>query len=245
MRKLCYSHIIPEFCYAATYRGPHGQAAKVAFSPTGVGHTSKVQQGDREYLLCRTCEGIVNRYETTFNEQWYGATGLPEHVTGKWVSVSEIDSRAFRLFHLSILLRASVAKRCFTYVSLGKHYEEALRCFVREGVAPPDSHYPLCGFVLVDNGGRVMHEIVFGAVPKIDRANRTRAYVFAYAGCEWWFIVTDHPTPAEIKISTLLSPHGIRLGVKRFHESETRDRFLKQVRVSIRNEPDQWKGLKC
>ena len=69
------------------------------------------RKGLRERLLCDECEGRLSRYETYFAGVWYGESGLPAVIPEEATAVakSDLDSVLFKLFHLSILWRASVA----------------------------------------------------------------------------------------------------------------------------------------
>ena len=54
-RKLCLSHIVPEFCFKPLYDPKY-----VLIRQTADGRSSKLQKGLRERLLCEMCEGWIN-----------------------------------------------------------------------------------------------------------------------------------------------------------------------------------------
>jgi len=84
-------------------------------------------------LLCKECEGIINRFETYFSNAWYKQEKCPNKVNNSAVQVTGLDYTLFRLFHLSILWRASVSKREeFSRVQLGPH-EEKIRHMIFAG----------------------------------------------------------------------------------------------------------------
>jgi len=62
-------------------------------------------------LLCKKCEGIINRFETYSATAWYEEGKYPNKVSNSAVRVTGLDYTLFRLFHLSVLSRASVSKR--------------------------------------------------------------------------------------------------------------------------------------
>jgi len=76
------------------------------------------------------------------------------------------------------------------------------------GQSPPHRHFPILGCVLVDDDRQVMHELVAGATRSILPPQRTRAYSLTYAGCEWYFLVTDHPAAREVEIAEAVSLAG-------------------------------------
>jgi hypothetical protein len=228
---LCRSHIIPEFCHSACYEGPKHQATLVHFTDD---HKSvkptKVQVGRRELLFCGNCEGIVSRYEQWFHGYWYGPSGLPQQVHTKSLVLDCPNVEMFRLFHLSVLLRASLSRRYLREVSLGDHYEAVLGKSILTGKAPPHSHFPIIGSVLVDDKGFVMHNLIAGATRNILHESRTRAYGMTYAGCEWLFVVTDHPSAKDARFAQAVSLAGkVTLLVTRHVQSMTRRNIIAQL----------------
>lgn len=230
--ELCHSHIIPEFCHSACYEGPKKQAILVHFSEENKSvKPLKVQVGRREFLLCNKCETIISKYEGWFRKYWYGPAGLPQQVHTSPLILECPDIDIFRLFHLSVLLRASLSGKFFRAVSLGDHYEAILAKSVLTGKVPPHSHFPIMGCVLVDDKGYVMHHLIVGAIRGIHPNNRTRAYHLTYAGCEWVFVVTDHPSREDAVVAETISPTGkIMLSVSHHRESMTGHNFITQFR---------------
>ncbi len=116
---LCDSHIIPEFCYRALYDERH-KAVLVKNEPA---RESKLQKGFRERLLCPDCEAFLNEsYEKYFKEIWFDLGKCPSTTDERVIRVDGLDYRRFKLFHLSVLWRASISTREeFSAVSLGPH----------------------------------------------------------------------------------------------------------------------------
>ena len=56
-KRLCDSHIIPEFAYADIYDDKH---RAVTFSPIAPDERKFEQKGVRDKLLCTDCEGFIN-----------------------------------------------------------------------------------------------------------------------------------------------------------------------------------------
>jgi hypothetical protein len=191
----------------------------------------KVQVGLRERILCTRCETIVSAYERRFKGYWYGPLGLPRLISSTMVTLDCPDIEGFRLFHLSVLLRASFATMFFGAVSLGSYYEGALRACVLRGKAPPPTHFPIVGNVLVDDAGCVMHHLIVGATRSVLPETRMRVYCMTYAGCEWYFFVTDHPTREQALIAGAISSSGrITLVVSHQAKSLTGRTLIAQLR---------------
>ncbi len=200
--QLCKSHIVPEFCYGRIYNEKH-QLIEGWFGENGLKKRT-IQKGYREHLLCADCEGIISRYEKAYSEYWYGPNGLPEEVNVDHLVLQKADYHKFKLFHLSIIWRISVSK-VFSSISLGP-YDDAIRKILLNGISVPQGHYPILGCVLTDDEGRFAHNEV--STPLIGRHDGSRCYTLRYAGCDWIFIITDHPTRAQVKLSEAVSTDG-------------------------------------
>ena len=134
------SHIIPEFLYGVMYDEKHRYNV-LSLAPE---RRERIEQkGAREPLLCRACEqkfAKLERYASLVIRG--GAPGMNGQRNGSIVSVAGIDYTQFKLFQLSLLWRAGVAKgRYFERVALGPH-EELLRAMLHEGNPGPFDLYP-------------------------------------------------------------------------------------------------------
>lgn len=188
-RQLRMSHIIPEFLYGPLY-GPTHRIRSVHRSLPYIRFLGK---GVREALLCDDCEALLGRYENYFSGVWYGAQGLPSEIpagVGKFLK-SGLDYAQFKLFHLSILWRASVATlEDFRAVALGPHQQRLRQMIVTEN--PGDvADYRLAASVLLRPNSREVHGGVVG-VPAPARYNGGWMYSWVYGGCIWHCIVSRH-----------------------------------------------------
>ena len=198
IRELRNSHIIPEFCYLAAYDQLH-RAQKFE---ADTGKRQLIQKGVREYLLCDDCEGKFSKWENQFKQYWYDTPALPQTVPLGLVTIRGFGYAAFKLFHLSILWRSSVASTDnFNTVSLGT-YEEKLRQMLMIGDPGPEDHYLLVGQVLTDDRKTVVYSQV--GKPQCTEVEGKQAYLALYAGVEWLFIVTDDSPSSNI---AQLLPH--------------------------------------
>ena len=193
--KLCNSHIIPELCYLAAYDNLH-RTTKFQAEPNS---KRLIQKGIREYLLCQNCETHLSKIENDFKDYWYGRPALPLQITTPEIIISGFDYNVFKLFHLSILWRASVATSdAFNTVSLGP-YEDKLRQMLLSEDPGRENQFPMYAQVLLsDQAGTV----AYGLVGKPQRSKYDQAIVYytAYAGCEWVVMVTENPTRQESEL---------------------------------------------
>jgi hypothetical protein len=190
-RKLARSHIIPEAFYRPIYDARrrmlrfHRDKAKPAF----------VQKGLTQHLLCESCENLINeRYEKPFLRYWLRKPALPAKPPAKTViRLNDIDYPTFKLFHLSVLWRASVCKlEAFSPVDLGP-FGERLRTMLLAADPGPDTFVQILAALLTDpRDGRLHARTIM--YPGDYRFEGRRMYVSAFGGCGWHYIVSNKPT---------------------------------------------------
>ena len=204
--KLCLSHIVPEFCYKQLYDPKH-QIKQLNLKKHGVPKHILIKKGIREHLLCKHCEALISRYEGTFKTFWYDCPGIPAKVDpgANGIIIDGLDYASTKLFHLSILWRAS-ASRWGRNVSLGPRYTQKIGQMLLTADPGPTEHFPILGTLLVDNKGNVFHGII--TEPVRSRVEHSHVYFMCYAGCDWNFCVTDHPTLTETQIAKAMDSSG-------------------------------------
>jgi len=183
------SHIIPEFLHKDTYDENHAARTVHADHP----YVRRLRKGLRERLLCDGCEGVIKRYEDYFARVWYGQGVLPQFAPGpgEAVATAGLDYAAFKLFHLSILWRASVATlEEFRDVKLGPH-EDNIRLMLLAGDPGPADRYRLRGFLIVRPGTRTVMRTMIG-VPAPGKVAGHWVYAMIYGGCFWNVVVSRH-----------------------------------------------------
>ncbi len=223
------SHIVPEFCYKGIYDDKH-RVIEGHFTTNNL-CKRHVQKGKREYLLCSRCEGILSKYEKSFCEYWNGPNGLPKRVNDGFLVLRGADYHIFKLFHLSIIWRFSVSKS-FSPISLGP-YNDKLRRILLNGDSVPQDHYPIFGYVLTEDDGRIHHEV--GAPIRYVQIDRSSWYTARYAGCDWTIIITDHPTRNQRILSEALSIDGeITLQAMHFAKAPVGQAVIKKLRGVIK-----------
>jgi hypothetical protein len=154
-----------------------------------------LRKGYREPLLCKDCEGIISRFETYFATAWYEQGKCPNKVRDNVVQVTGLDYTLFRLFHLSVLWRASVSKREeFSGVQLGLH-EERIRRMILAGDPGKPNQYPLfVNFLVTPDTREVQQQIIMQ--PGAIRVEGHRVYLFCFGGCAWYYLVSSHASPS-------------------------------------------------
>lgn len=224
-KPLCNSHIIPEFCYRPLYDEKH-KAVEVRNAPPKEG---KLQKGFREALLCEDCERFFNdEYEKYFKHTWYDAGACPARPDQPVIRIDGLDYSRFKLFHLSVLWRASVTTREeFGAVSLGPH-ESVIRSMLRAKDPGPASRY---NFVvqLLHLDGQIMHQAIMP--PGTSREHGARVYTLVFAGCAWNYIVASHSPPHRVLDFGLRENGTLHLFVRSITDLGYFRRFVSELRA--------------
>ncbi len=223
--KLQRSHIVPEFLYKALYDRSHGM-----MHAHGQGHRGwqRAQKGIRERLLCSRCECFLNdNIEKPFRELWCEQGRLPDPMQVGRTYRLRVPYSAFKLFHLSVLWRASVSGlSAFAQVALGKH-EEALRSRLLALDPGPAWCYPIIGFFTVFDGDLVRWISASGT--QVMAGLRTTC--MTYGGAEWFVGVASHRS-AEFERVALKGDGTIEMPAMDATTSSAVQRALELVRVS-------------
>jgi len=183
------SHIIPEFFYRPGY----DEKGRLFAMYEGILKDRYIQKGIREELLCGGCEQFLNdNYEKYFYSFWYKKQNMPSKADGNVYWVRGIEYGQFKLFLLSILWRAGVAKgKDYASVSLGPH-EKIIRNMILKKDPGPETKYQIFAVLLLLPGTK---DICSGFImpPIASHIDARHLYVFAFGGCVWNFVVSSHP----------------------------------------------------
>lgn len=186
-KKLVGSHIIPEFCYKPMYDSKH-RASELTIKPF---KNKFIQKGYRENLLCEDCEGVINKYETYFAKTWYQQKKLPDKLENSHLILNGLDYVNFKLFHLSVLWRASISTRDdFKNVNIIQRHQERLRKMILNNDPGSETRFSFFAIALTDNDNKVVHEAIME--PVNSKYAGHRIYVFIFAGCCWYYFVSNH-----------------------------------------------------
>lgn len=157
-----------------------------------------IQKGYRENLLCEDCEGVINKYETYFAKTWYQQKKLPDKIENNHTILSGLDYLNFKLFHLSIMWRASISTRDeFKNVDLIPRHQERLRKMVLNNDPGREDRYSFFAIVLTDKDNQVVHEAIME--PVNSKYAGHRIYVFIFAGCCWYYFVSNHSMAEHLR----------------------------------------------
>jgi len=187
-----------------------------------------LRRGLSERLLCRDCEQRLKVFEDYFYEIWYASPRLPVAVQPKWITLSDLDYERFKLFHLSLLWRASAACRAeFNSADLGPH-EDKIRRMLLDRVPGRFDEYSLTGAILVLPDSRaVCHDLI--AAPFGSRIDGHRCYRAIYAGCVWTILTSRHGAVTSDPLA-LREDRGLFLPVQPLDEFDPFTRFAAERR---------------
>lgn len=212
-RVLCDSHIIPEFMHRPGYDEKH----RLRQIDAETGRRRWIQQGYSEPLLCERCEGFLNdNYEKPFQRAWYEEDLVPPLPDdAEVVRASGINYAPFKLFHLSVLWRASVASGGgFGDVDLGPH-EDPMREMILNGDPGEPGEYPVTGIALTVEG-ELAHGFVMS--PAMRKHGAMRIYTMIYGGFEWGIGVASH-CPQDVRDLALTKDGQMMIPISRWAES--------------------------
>lgn len=188
-RTLKNSHIIPEFLHRPIYDEKH----RINLIRPGSSRLQILQQGIRERLLCQECEERFQEFEDYFARYWYGGRPFPDPPLPQEVLVTNLDYRRLKLFLLSIVWRASVAKTsAFRAAGLGPHEDRVRRLLLASDPGSPDC-YPIFAGLIVDPESRELWDSVILAPLRL-RIQSLWAYRLVFAGAAWTVLISGRQT---------------------------------------------------
>jgi hypothetical protein len=181
----------------------------------GEKYTDFKQQGYYEPLLCQGCETKLSVWETYARRLLTGGQQLQYRREDDITWVEGIDYRQFKLFQLSILWRAAVAKgEFFRKVELGPHAETLRGMLLAEDPGEPWQYG--CLMVGIHRDGNMVPVIMQPTPLRILDAQGVR---FTFAGYFWAYRVASHK-PVQPGFGTAILQKSGRLALK-FERLET------------------------
>ncbi len=224
-RKICKSHIIPEFLYKQGYdeNGQMYVLKKANFKPKNLQHNQDVY----EKLLCAECDGklLNEKYEKYFHKLWYLDKTLPTITTSAFLEIPNLDYAPFKLFHLSILWRASISSLApFAMVSLGDEQEERIRQMLLNGDPGQPNDYQIFGALFLSRGtNKVLDGFI--AAPTRQEYQGLQIYQFIFGGCAWHYVIGDQSIEDFLPVS-LSASGSLRLRVRDIGNLASINRFF-------------------
>lgn len=228
-RELRKSHIIPEWVYKDLYDENHRfhrlTSTKKKVKPFE-------QKGLREKLLCDDCEQRFSRYENYARGVIKGGKTISVQEYQDKIKITGIDYSLFKLFQLSILWRASIARNeIFSNVDLGPH-ENIIKTMLIEEKAGEPIQYGCLMFGIIGNKDVVTD---FIDQPDALRIDGMRCYRFVFSGFVWVYFVASHPPNTNAQRFMLSEDGDITIYIKRFQELE----YLKCFANNINNKVEK------
>lgn len=191
------SHIIPEFLYKPLYDENHR-----AMGVHGLGKNKwqYLQKGLRESLLCCDCEQLLNKnYEQYFFNFWIENRAIPSIWPGGIHTVAGIDYIKFKLFHLSILFRASISTLpTFDFISLGPH-ENKIREMIINGDPGLSTRYHIFAYAVIKKEKSLVQQLITRPI-KSNIEGHT-VYSLMFSGCMWNYLISNHASPKMEKVA--------------------------------------------
>jgi hypothetical protein len=218
-RKLSDSHIIPEAFWKPGYDEKH----RINAIEHARDYGKVLQKGIREPLLCQSCEEYLNdNYETYSSNLWFTPPILPKNAEKEYYSLSNINYEKFKLFHLSILWRASISSHnMFDKVRLGP-YEEIIRQMIVNNDPKSEDNFQIIGTIVTFPGeNRILDCLLMS--PTKQRVEDKIVYSFFFGGCLWFYAVNLQPINIFERISlkqagTIILPVRDMTTIKSLHQ---------------------------
>jgi len=147
------------------------------------------QQGEKEELLCASCEQHINDFEKHVNRVFFHKFAYePTEQPGEGLIV-ELDYTKFKLFQLSVLWRASVSTLpTYAQVNLGPHEEQIRQMIINRTPGPP--HQYGCVVTGLETGTDIPFDLILQ--PRRGRWDGHVAYRFVFGHCIWIYVISSH-----------------------------------------------------
>lgn len=211
-RELINSHIIPEWVYTDLYDEKH--RFHVLASTTNKTKSFE-QKGLREKLLCDDCEQKFSRYEKYAREVIKGDESKVVRQYQDRLEIYDINYTLFKLFQISVLWRAGIAKhRMFSRVDLGPHENILKNMLIAEDPGEPTKYGCLMFGIIADKV--VVSDFI--DQPEQLRLGGMRCYRFVFSGFVWVFFVASHPPERQARRYMLSQEGAITICVRRFQD---------------------------
>ncbi len=184
-REIVRSHIIPEFMFKPLY-DKKGRAHKISSSKFP--DSLFIQKGIREKLLCADCETKLSKWERYASQAIFHKIAQPEKYDDALI-FRGINYKIYKLFQLSLLWRASIARDQFFHnVSLGPH-EVTIRNMILE--ENPGETLQYCCMTVAPQGEESSWSDLI-MMPETGRIGGHKIFWFVINGISWIFFVSNH-----------------------------------------------------
>lgn len=188
VRFLRKSHILPAFLYRPLI---NDQQHMMSIRPNVPNGWRRLYSGIYDRLLCDECEQFLSvRYEQPFKRMWVDTAPFPARCHPEDEYTGQFAYSAFKLFHLSYLLRLSASDQLLcSKISLGKHHDTVRRMVLTGDPGTPEE-FPMIGYLCVnrrDNG-----VVQFVSQPTWFRSDGHWCVRALFGGAAWFYSVGSH-----------------------------------------------------
>lgn len=221
--KLVNSHIIPEWVYTDLYDEKH----RLPVVSTLKEKTRPFEQkGIREKLLCNDCEQKLSVFERYVRGVIKGGESVVIHEYPDKLEITGINYTFFKLFQLSILWRAGIAKnKMFSRVQLGPH-ENKLRDMINAEDPGASNQYGCLMFIIISDKGVVVDFIDQSEQVRIEGM---RCFRFIFSGFVWAFLVASHEPDSRLTGHMLSQDGTISILKRQFENLDYLKKFAKNI----------------
>lgn len=197
---LCDSHIIPEFFYDPLYDNKH-RIKRISFDPSIIIKKVYEQKGLREKLLCKDCEGLLNKFETYSCEIWRNKL---LDISNNLNYINGVEYKKFKLFLISIIWRCGITTNSQFKIDLNLHQEKMRNMLLNNNPGNFDEYGCLI-YAMVNEKDELIDDLIWFETDF--RIEGHRCYRLIFGGYIWVFFVSSHKPP-EIASKSFLQNSG-------------------------------------
>lgn len=224
-KKLCKSHIIPEFFYKQMKIYDENHRFHVLSTNPKKTQKKMPQKGIWEKLLCSDCEEKFSRWETYVRSVFYGNQLRVVHQNEKFIEIL-VDFHFFKLFQLSILWRSGICTRNeFKSISLGFHQNSIREMLKNE--TPGDAEKYGCILIAPQGHSEITENIIhpMGNIT-IDQVDCTR---LLFGGLLWLFFQSKNALNLNQKDLFLQETGSLKI----LKSKKGLNRYIEQLAIDI------------
>lgn len=223
-KKLCESHIYPEFLYEHFYDEDHTYKVLSTDEDQHVGERPK---GIYEKLLCEDCESKLSGWETHGREVMFGGTEITLERQNGRIVIGNLEYNRFKLFQMSLLWRTAVASRKeVPDIQLGPHEEKMRRMLYNEEPGSPHQ-YGCVKFQVPGHTELLAHTVI---PPEETKVGAHHCYRCVFGGLIWVYFVSSHTSNLPYQ-EVMLTRDG-RLPI--FNAGEEGEQYLQDLASDFR-----------
>jgi hypothetical protein len=186
INKLCNSHIIPEFYHKSIYNKKHQITGKYSESKQSM---DLMQKGLREFMLCKSCEDKLSKYEKYVKVDFYENIKKLKGDTN-YYKINKLNYKAIKLFQLSVLWKAANSTNIYyKFVTIAPKHNEAIRAMLYN--ENPGKYFEYgCAMILLFKQNKLKDNFI--TVSDSNKYKGHNVISFVFGGIKWSFFVSSH-----------------------------------------------------